>query len=263
MSNNTTVFERNYYGEIINPNRKQFTSEFSQYAADLYAETCHLIKLAVKAKKILPAYDNISFDRKGRSDGTATHHEIYDISADARHLLLCVRFAEGSRYGVKTTEKNYFIISTHGNSVRVQSAPKAKAAKAAKQAINPGDAIVVCLGKKKLQPTVATYEKVTCYKIVAKKRDFVSVYDESPWSLGVARREGSTPDHNGGFYVFPSVADAVQAWKDRLTFAEEWLKHEQYSLLECECSGRRFLHDNKKICVTQVKPVAEIAAMLV
>lgn len=261
--NASPLFQRNSYGEIINPNYQQFTGEFCQYAADLYAETCHLIKLAVKTKKIDPSYDSISFDRKGRADGYARHHEIYDISDDARHLLLCVRETEGSKYGVRTTSKEYFVISTHGQGVRVQEAPKSKAAKAAKQAINPGDAIAVCLGKKKLQSTATAWEKETCYKIVAVADDFISVFDNSPWSIGKARREASTENHAGGFYVFPTVEAALIAWNDRKAFAEEWMTADKYSLLECECSGRRYLHDNKKICVTQVKPIAEVAGLLI
>jgi TusA-related sulfurtransferase len=235
----------------------------SPYAVDLYTETCHLIKLAVNTKKILPAYDDISFDRKRRAEGSARHHEIYDISDDARHLLLCVRETEGSKYGVSTTSKEYFIISTHGKGVRVQDAPKAKAAKAAKQAVNPGDAITVCLGKKKLQGTVSSMCRETCYKIVAVADDFVSVFDNSPWTLGKSRREASTKNHDGGFYVFPTVEAALIAWTERKAFADEWMTAEKYSLLECECSGRRYLHDNKKICVTQVKPVAEVAGLLI
>lgn len=266
MSNTTTVFNRNQYGEILKP--VSAMSAFgapcsSQYACDLYAETCHLIKLAVKSGRIDAAYDDISFDRKRRAEGSARHHEIYDISDDARHLLLCVRETEGSKYGVRTTSKEYFVISTHGKGVRVQSAPKSKAAKAAKQAVNPGDAIAVCLGKKKLQPTVTAWEKETCYKIVAVADDFISVFDNSPWTLGKARREASTKSHDGGFYVFPTVEDALIAWNNRQAFADEWMTAERYSLLECECSGRRYLHDNKKICVTQVRPVAEIAALLI
>ena len=145
MTQNSTVFERNQYGEIMRPASRIGSS---MYAIDLYAETCHLIKLAVAAKKIPYSYDTITWDRKRRADGDACHHEIYDISADARHILLCVRWTEGSKYGVRTTVKKYYILSTHGNGVRVQEAPKSKAAKAAKQAINPGDAIAVCLGKK-------------------------------------------------------------------------------------------------------------------
>jgi len=262
-----TTFTRNDYGQIIAPVRQENAfgrTPSTPYLCDIYAETCHLIKLAVKSKKILPAYDYISFDRKRRAKGSARHHEIYDISDDARHLLLCVRETEGrGKYGVSTTSKTYYIISTHGKGVRVKEAPKSKAAKAAKQAANPGDAIAVCLGKKKLQSTIKSLPSETCYKIVAVAEDFVSVFDNSPWTLGKARREAATKNHDGGFYVFPSVEAALIAWNDRKVFAEEWMKSTRYSLLECKCSGRRYLHDNKKICVTQVKPVSEVAALLI
>jgi len=269
MSNNTTIFSRNQYGEIINPNHgfylglDKYTPQGSQYAKDLYAETCHLIKLAVNRKKIPAAYDSITWDKKRRADGYATHHGIYDISADARHLLLCVRETEGTRYGVKTTAKNYYIISTHGQGVRVVEAPKAKAAKAAKQAINPGDAIAVCQGKKKLQATPGATCAEVCYKIVAQQADtFISVYDDSPWPIGKARRQRATADHSGGFYVFTTISDALTAWEERIAFADEWLHHDHYALLACECTGRYYLHDNKKMCITNVKPIEVIAGLI-
>jgi len=258
MTQTNTIFARAQYGEIIRP--QQFRPGYSLYAADLYAETCHLIKLAVKSEKIPASFDSIHFDRKGRAEGGACHHEIYDISADARQLLLCVRQTEGTRYGVRTTSKNYYIITTHGRGVRVVAAPKAIAAKASKLAINPGDAIAVCLGKKHLAGHKP--ETIIGYKIVAKADDFVSVFDNSPWTIDKTRTEMATKNHTGGFYIFSSITDALDAWNDRLVFAEEWMRAEKYSLLECECSGRRYLHDNKKICCTKVRPTAEIAGLL-
>lgn len=247
---------RNEYGQIIKPDFRA-----PQIEQDIYAETCHLIKLAVKAGKIDRAYDTISFDRKGRADGSAVHHEIYDITEDARHLLLCVRSTEGSKYGVRTTSKDYYILSTHGRGVRVHPASKAKAAKAAKQAVATlGQAIAVCLGKKKL--AVAPLEPITGYKIVAVADDFVSVFDQTPWTIGVTRREGATANHTGGHYVFPDLAAALAAWDARLVFADEWMTAARYSLLKCECAGRRFTFDNKKICITTVRPIEEVAALL-
>ena len=53
--------------------------------------SCRLITLAVEKGKIKQSFDSIKFDRKGRADGQAVHHEIYDISEDGRHVLICVR----------------------------------------------------------------------------------------------------------------------------------------------------------------------------
>ena len=61
------------------------------------------------AKQTCPAaYDTISFDRKGRADGSALHHEYYDLTADAG--IICIRRTEGSKYGVKTLSKKYYLL---------------------------------------------------------------------------------------------------------------------------------------------------------
>jgi hypothetical protein len=148
--------KRNSYGEIIDPKIHVFQEGKlhpigNQYDIDVWADARCLITLAIEKKRIPANYDYITRDRKGRFDGAAMHHEIYDIAEHGRHVLLCIRETEGNKYGVKTTKKEYFIISAHGPGVRVKAAPKAKAAKAAKQAgdDNYGAAIAVCLGKKK------------------------------------------------------------------------------------------------------------------
>ncbi len=153
----TENFKRDNYGMILPP---QIFSP-TKYLQDLFSEAECMILAAEKSKKIQTSYNNIETKWKNRQIknrwGSALQHEIYDISDDARHVLVCVRSTEGDKYGIKTTGKDYFIISAHGHSVRVVAASKAKAAKAAKQAQNPGDAILVCLGKKKL--TVPAMEK--------------------------------------------------------------------------------------------------------
>lgn len=263
MEKINTSFKRSEYGQIIDPRPIIYNkSHVPSYLEDLFSEAECLIQTAVKAKKIQPQYDNIETEwKRGRikdRSGDACRHEIYDISDDGRHTLLCTRMAEGSKYGIRTVSKTYFIISTHGKGSRVVEAPKSKAAKAAKQAVNPGDAIQVCLGKKKL--TSPMTEKRVCFKIVAKTDDgFESVYDQSPWDLEKSRVEKSSMNHESGFYVFPTVTAAMSAWTERNAFASEWMTSEKYAILKCECSGRSYSFDNDKICISRVKPVKEIA----
>jgi len=255
------TISRNEYGQVVEFGT-HFSKAYTPYIADIIAEARCMIGAAVKTKKIDRAYDNISWDRKKRAEGDALHHEIYDISDDGRHTLVCLRSTQGNgKYGVSTTSKRYFILSAHGKGVKVVEAPKSKAAKAAKQAKTPGEAIMVCLGKKKL--SVPGLEKTTCYKIVAiENGEFASVYDDSPWNLNKTRTEKSTLDHNGGYYVFPSIESAMTAWTERLAFREDWMTADRYALLECECSGRAYQHNNDKICISRVKPVAQIATFI-
>lgn len=257
--------ERNSYGEIIPPRSTWITGGKTEnpYDRDLYLEARCLVNCAAKRKKIPAAYNYIEFDKKSRASGFAMHHEVYDISEDGRHVLLCVRETEGTRYGVKTTSKTYYIVSAHGSGTRVQEANKAKAAKAAKQAGDNvyGFAIACCLGKKKL--TMTAPKKMQCFKIVAKIDDsFASVFDDSEWMIGKTRRERSSMNHESGYYVFPTVETAMEAWNDRIAFADEWMTADQYALLECECYGRYYVFDNNKICITAVKPIKEIAVFV-
>jgi len=257
-----TNFKRTQYGEIINPAPMAWaTTHAPSYFEDLYSEARCMIQQAEKKGKIPREYDNIKTKWKnGRPkehSGDACRHEIYDISGDARHTLLCCRTAEGNKYGIRTISKTYFIISTWGKGLKIIEASKSKAAKAAKQAKLPGDAIKICLGKKKLRNPAT--EKRICFKIVAKVNDsYQSVYDDSAWDLGTSRIEKSSMNHGTGFYVFPSVQTAVTVWKKRLAFADKWMTADEYALLECECYGRSYRFDNDKICISRVKPMKEV-----
>ena len=257
-------FKRDDYGEIVFSAFKKDNSE--NYLRDLQAEACRLVADAAKKKKIPRSFNLIERDsKKGTFDGSATAHGIYDVSEDGRHCLVCVRDSEGSKYGVRTTSKTYFLISAHGKTgVKVRPASKAKAAKAAKQAIKPGDAIAVCLGKKKLKSALSQ-KKIFGYKIVKNYgEDYISVYDEDKfWILGEKSVEKATSNHTGGYYVFDSAERAVNVWKENSVFYDTLIReNDKFSLLECECHGRRFRHDNEKICITSVKPVKKIASFI-
>ena len=95
-----TNYTRNSYGEV-RATRADFL---------IWQNANNLINQATKSKKITPSYDGLFWDRKGRADGHAVHHEIYDMHPDPLRVLLCVRATEGTKYGVKTTSKTYYII---------------------------------------------------------------------------------------------------------------------------------------------------------
>ena len=105
-------------------------------ARGLILSAQELIRQAERRGKIDKEHDGMEWERISRrigskKIGTATHHEIYDVSPDGRKALLCIRKVEGTKYGVKTLSKDYYIISKHGTGVRVEPAKKAVAAKAA------------------------------------------------------------------------------------------------------------------------------------
>lgn len=255
-TNNTTTLIRNEYGELV-VSPATTTEDRAAYLA-AYA----LVPQAAKAGKLPAAFDDMEWGRSGKERGKrigeARYHEVYDFTASA--VLVCVRSVEGTRYGQKTTDKTYFLVSKAGRGVKVAEASKAVAAKAAKAAGNTlGLAVAVAQGKRPA-PAPKCMTPRTGYKIVRREGDgFVSVWDESDWSLGKTRIEAATHDHNGGFYFYASLEEAIDQAVERKTFGEAREYHD-LSILECQVAGREF--GDTKRCATKIKPVREVFAVL-
>lgn len=250
-----TTLSRDSYGEL-------FVSHTANDAdRDLYLAAMALVQHAAKKKLIPGSYDGISFDRKGRADGDAVHHEIYDIYPDGRAVLVCVRVTEGTKYGVKILSKTYFLVAKRGRGVTVTGANKAVAAKAAKSCGNTiGGAIIIVSGRGKLPMPLA--EKRTGYKLVKRANDaLVSVWDGSPWPLGKTRTERATPTHDGGFYYYASIDEALEAAAHNEVFGSA-REHKQLVVVEVEASGKHYEHSatyGTKLCATRIKPIREVA----
>lgn len=251
----TTTLTRDDYGMLTATYGKTTDEDRALYLA-AYA----LVQQAAKSGKISGAYDEIEFDRKSRASGSALHHEIYDISANGATVLVCLRSTEGSKYGVRTTDKTYVLVSKAGRGVKVADANKAVAAKSAKAAGNLlGVAVAVCQGKRPA-PAPKCLAPRTGYKIVRREDDyFVSVWDDSEWALGKSRVEAATPDHEGGFYFYADLDEAIRQAVERKTFGDAREYHD-LSILEVEVAGREF--GDVKRCATRVKPIREVFAVL-
>jgi len=131
-----TALQRDTYGQLI-----------STPAIDAQLTAAYALVTAAAAKGKLPCeYDGLDWEkvscRIGRKlIGSAMSHEIYDIAANGNKVLVCAREVEGTRYGVATTCKTYFIVGKCGTGYRVTEANKARAAKFAKASKKLGDAI--------------------------------------------------------------------------------------------------------------------------
>lgn len=199
-------YTRNAYGEL-SPNNPEF---------EIWQSAKTLIKTASKKGKIPCAYDGLEWTgsrRRRHLEGTATHHEIYDIHPDPLRVLLCIRETEGSKYGVRTVSKTYYIIKKHGNGTIVKPAKKSIAARASKSAdCELGCAIAVVEGKKKLKLPRACPDGIA-YKMLAIGDDgrLYSIYDGSPWVIGTERHDKAMRDHNGGLYVYEEKSKARYA----------------------------------------------------
>lgn len=252
MTASTQAIVRNTYGEIVK-------GEALTTARALVAQA---------GAKIPAAFDDMSWGTRGKERGhrigEARHHEIYDVNPEGTRALVCVREVEGTRYGVKTCSKEYFVVARHGRGIRVLPANKAVAAKAAKAAGETlGVAIEVALGKAKL--AVKATEVRTGYKLLARAEcGFVSAWDGSEWEIGKARIEAASDDHTGGFYYYATLQEAMAAAAANDVFGNA-RDHHKLAVVEVEASGKHYAHraiHGVKLCATKVKPIREIASTL-
>ena len=258
MKTTQTTLTRDNYGSL---HQSASTSDADRIA---YLAALSLVLQAQKSGKIPAAFDDMEWGRSGRERGhkigEARHHEIYDFTAAA--VLVCARSVEGTRYGQKTTLKEYFLVSRQGRGVRVVEANKALAPKAAKAA-GPvlGAAIAIVLGKSIYR---APANKIrTGYKMVVRDEsgELISAWDKSAWPLGKTRIEAATEDHRGGFYYYASIDEAINAAANNETFGDA-RQHRRLVVVEVEASGRHFGHYGEhgtKLCATRITPIREVA----
>jgi len=249
---------RSEYGEIISLQTKEDLLEAAQL----------LLSKARAKKKIPQAYDDMTWERVNarigsKPIGTAIHHEIYDITPDGKKVLVCCREAEGTRYGIKTVKKDYYLVKKHGTGARVEPAKKAVAAKAAKAGGNLlGYAIEVVEGKAKLKTALS--EKRTGYKAVTtdENGNLVSCWDGSDWSIGKTRTERSTDDHSGGYYYYRTMDEVLTAAAENDIFGP-LREHKTLVIIRVEASGSEHkISDSGKLCTTRIKPTEVVAAAI-
>lgn len=254
MSN---TIPRTTYGELIH----------GSTTAD--AITAARALIAAAGGKLPSAYDHMEWGRSGRERGKrigdARHHEIYDVAPNGHRALICVREVEGTKYGVRTCSKAYYVIARHGRGVRVIPANKAVAAKAAKAASSLGGAIEVALGRAKLAIPAAKIR--TGYKLLVRTGapgQYQSAWDGSGWELGQARVEAATDDHTGGYYYYASLDEALAAAASNDVFGSA-REHGRLAVVEVEASGRHYEHAatvGTKLCATKIRPIREVASTL-
>lgn len=252
MSASTQAIVRNSYGEITR-------GDVLDAARALVAQA---------GSKIPAIFDDMEWGRSGKERGhrigVARHHEIYDVNSSGTSVLVCARDVEGTKYGVKTCLKEYFVVARHGRGVRVIPANKAVAAKAAKASGNTlGQAIDVALGKSKL--SVKASEIKTGYKLLVRTEDgFESAWDGSEWVIGKTRIEAATDDHTGGFYYYANLDEALRAAALNDVFGTARDAH-KLAVVEVEASGRHYAHQaivGTKLCATKIRPVRDVASTL-
>lgn len=219
-----------------------------------------LINLA-QEKGIIPAeYDTIEFDRKGRADGDALHHELFDFSKNA--AIICLRRTEGSRYGVRTISKTYMLVESYRRKITAReiTIPVAKYAKMG--ILHYGDIIAIAQGKKQVKLINATNKIRHGYKAVRVTDDgkYVSVWDGSEWKIGETRIEKAQQDHNGGLYYYQSLPAMLQDARESSIFAED-MQHHRLAVLEVEATGTHISYGNK-FAATRITPTRQIMSIV-
>lgn len=223
-----------------------------------YYDAQDLISQAAKSGVIPTSYDSIDFDRKGRADGTALHHELYDFAPEA--AIICIRRTEGTRYGVKTLSKSYLLIERiEGDIAALEvTIPVAKFAKLPD--IEFGQIISRARGEegaRKLPTALLTWDEA--YKALAIDGDTLrSIFSGEEYTLTSLKRERAENGHGGGYYCYPTIEQALRA---DVPYSSKCLNLPRV-IARCEVSGRAVTYSNGKIARTYLRPVEIVAAVL-
>jgi len=247
---------RSDYGEIIQREKYPINSRPAPELA-AWDAVWALINEAGKKKIIADDYDTVDFDKKGRAEGSALHHELYDMAKNA--AIICIRRTEGTRYGVKTLSKTYMLIERKNRKITATEL-KIPVAKYAKMKIlHFGDIIAIARGEKKITLMDARHETRRGYKAVRRAEDgtLVSVWNGSPWEIGKTRIEAARDDHNSGLYYYQDINAMLEAAKTSSIFGES-IQHNRLVILEVEASGAHIQY-GAKFAATRITPIREIA----
>lgn len=221
----------------------------------LFDEAWSLIREAEQQKKIPGSYNSISFDRKGRADGDAIHHELYDFAKNA--AVVCIRETEGGRYGVKTVSKKYMIVVRGEDGDLTAEYTTEPVAKLAKMAINPFGSIVARILGLDGAATLATGSRIDiAYKALALMNgELRSIYNGELYELGQEKRQVAQSNHSGGYYCYDNLYDA----KNCEVPTESVYRSAPRVVVRCEVHGKKIVYGTGKMARTYLKPIEIVA----
>ncbi len=223
-----------------------------------YYDALDLVSDASAAKLIPRAYDSIGFDRRGRAEGDALHHDLYDFNPNA--AIVCIRRAEGTRYGVKTLNKSYILIERIRGEIAASdiALPVAKFAKLPD--IQFGQIIARVRGEAdavKLPTPLTSWD--TAYKALALDGDKLrSIYSGEEYAISGLKRERAQDDHSGGYYVYPTIEQASTCEVPDNSKCIDLPR----VIARCEVAGREIHYGSGKIARTYLRPVEIVASVL-
>lgn len=223
-------------------------------------ETTALLSAATKCGVIPAAYDDTRYTRVNsrignKRIGYAVRVEVIEQRPGA--ALVMVRYVEGTRYGMSTTAREYYIVARWGrrNGIHVRKAPITRTARL----VNRGCALEVLLDGDR--PPVEPVSVRSGYKVVVDAGGtYRSLYDDSEWAVGRCRVEAATDDHCGGYYYYRTLAEALAAAGTRALPAPD--STGRLAIMSVEASGREYRHHGGKLCTTRLRPTAVVAYMI-
>ena len=220
----------------------------------LFDEAWSMIRAAEQQEKIPGSYDSISFDRRGRADGSALHHELYDFAKNA--AVVCIRETEGSRYGVKTLSKKYMIIVRGEDgeiTAEYTTEPVAKLAKVG----NPFGSIVARVLGLDGAATLATGPRIDiAFKALALvDGELRSIFSGELYELGQEKRQVAQSNHSGGYYCYDNLYDA----KNCEVPTESVYRSAPRVVVKCEVHGKKIVYGTGKMARTYLKPIEIVA----
>jgi hypothetical protein len=212
-----------------------------------------LIQRAVEAGHLPAAYDNIRFVKRGAS-GNAIHHELYDIAPDA--IIVCVRSTAGSKRGVATTSKKYYLITAKPElSVTLLTITVGKLSKRAYQL---GDVIRHAQGTSKISLSPPPREGYKLVRLVGDQ--YISVYDSSLWPLGKPRTQHVLKRHGGGFYYYRDLDHLLAAVAEKSVFHTSTPLC-ALAICRVKVSGRQISYANGKYAASTMTLCEQIASV--
>lgn len=247
-----TQYSRSAYGEIIRyAQAERNPAHVPDARAHRAAQT--LINAAAREKLIRPTFDGIEFDRRGRASGHAIHHEMYDRRDGS--VIVCVRAAEGTRYGVKTNGKTYFYIERIEDDIAVTEIDL-PVAKFAKSGATIGSIIARYLGEEggATLPSAAPPPGIG-YKAVALVDGVLrSIFSGEKYFIGSRKSDSAMKNHRGGYYFYATPEEALSAEVPDTSA----LIAAPRVIVRCEVAGREIRY-GKKIARTHLCPIEVVA----
>jgi hypothetical protein len=247
---------RDSYGRLVlcclAPRSEEPRPEIARYRAAVA-----LVAQAAAAGIISRAHDAISWDHRGRAEGTALHHDLYDAAPGA--AIVCLRRTIGTKYGVSTQSKTYVLLVAGEEDEIAARTLTIAIARYAKRAAQLGDTIAHVRGERKISlapPPCRGYKALA----IGTDGDYRSVWDGSVWPIGEPRIERARRDHDGGLYYYRDLDQLIAAARREEIFGKA-RDHHRLAIVSVIAEGRQIDYDGGKYAASRITITEQIGSL--